>query len=111
MRRYRYRCSVCLTTSPTVFRLKDLATEAEGHRQALHGGHFPDGEGAGEIDRLGRWYASLGPLATLHARLSDTLADLRSPVDMGRPLWASAVATLVIGGAAALVLTVISAAL
>lgn len=111
MRRYRYRCSVCLTTSPTAFHLDDLTAEAEGHRKALHGGHFPDGEHAGEIDRLGRWYASLGPLATLHARLSDTLTDLRNTSDMGRPLWASATAALVIGGAAALVLAVIFAAL
>ncbi|MGW5396259.1 hypothetical protein [Streptomyces sp. NPDC003952] len=111
MRRYRYRCSVCLTTSPTAFHLDDLAAEAEGHRQALHGGHFPDGEHAGEIDRLGRWYAALGPLAALHARIADNLADLRTPADMGRPLWASATAALVIGGAGALVLAVIYAAL
>ncbi|MFF4433033.1 hypothetical protein ACFYZ4_28235 [Streptomyces sp. NPDC001513] len=93
------------------FHLDDLAAEAESHRQALHGGHFPDEESAGEIDRLGRWYASLGPLTILHSRFSDNLADLRDPMGMGRPLWASGVAALVIGAAAALVLAVISAAL
>ncbi|MFE2529042.1 hypothetical protein ACFXEL_32995 [Streptomyces sp. NPDC059382] len=111
MRRYLYRCNVCSTTSPMVLRLDDLAIEAEGHRQVLHGGHFPDGENAGEIDRLGRWYASLGPLARVHARIADNLADLRDPKGMGHPLWASAAAALTIAAAAGLVLAVLSAAL
>ncbi len=81
------------------------------HRQALHGGHFPDGESAGEIDRLGRWYAFLTPLTALHARIADNLADLKTPKGTGHPLWASAAATLTIAAAAALVLAVLSAAL
>ncbi|MCX5278322.1 MULTISPECIES: hypothetical protein [Streptomyces] len=111
MRRYLYRCPVCSTTSPTVHHLDDLAAEGEGHRQALHGGHFPDGESAGEIDRLGRWYAALTPLTRLHARIADNLADLRDPKGVGHPLWASAAASLTIAAAAALVLAVLSAAL
>ncbi|MCY0947306.1 hypothetical protein [Streptomyces antarcticus] len=111
MRRYLYRCNVCSTTSPTVLHPDDLVAEGEGHRQVLHGGHYPDGESAGEIDRLGRWYASLGPLARLHARIADNLADLRDPKGMGHPLWASAAASLTIAAAAALVLAVFSAAL
>lgn len=111
MRRYRYRCSVCLTTSPTVHGPDEVADEAAGHRQALHGGHFPDGESVGEIDRLGRWYASLGQLTALHSRIADNLADLRDPKGMGRPLGASAAASLALAAAAALVLAVLSAAL
>ncbi|MEU9418413.1 hypothetical protein [Streptomyces sp. NPDC048272] len=111
MRRYLYRCPVCSTTSPTVHHPNEVAAEAIAHRQALHGGHFPDGESAGEIDRLGRWYASLGPLTTLHARIADNLADLKTPKGVGHPLWASAAATLTIAAAAALVLAVLSAAL
>ncbi|MFG2236147.1 hypothetical protein ACGFNX_40195 [Streptomyces sp. NPDC048723] len=111
MRRYRYRCPVCSTTSPTVHHPDDVAVEAEGHRQALHGGHHPDGESAGEIDRLGRWYSSLGPLTALHARLADNLADIKDPKGMGHPWSATAGAALTIAAAAALVLAVISAAL
>ncbi|MEU8842673.1 hypothetical protein AB0D97_26660 [Streptomyces roseus] len=111
MRRYLYRCPVCLTTSPVAYGLDEVADEATTHRQAIHGGHFPDGESAGEIDRLGRWYAALGPLAALHARIADNLADLKTPKGVGHPLWASAAAALTIAAAAALVLAVLSAAL
>ncbi|WP_327310059.1 hypothetical protein OG730_43605 (plasmid) [Streptomyces sp. NBC_01298] len=111
MRRYAYRCTVCRTTSPVVHHIEDLAAESEGHRLTLHGGHIPDAEAAGQVDRLGRWYASLGPLIGLHARIADGLSDLRDPKGTGHPFWASAAATLVLGSAAALVLGVISAAL
>lgn len=111
MRRYVYRCTVCRTTSPVVHQLEDLAAAGEDHRLALHGGHIPDAEAAGQVDRLGRWYASLGPLIAMHARIADGLSDLRDPKGIGHPFWASAAATLVLGGAAALVFGVISAAL
>ncbi|MGO4634971.1 hypothetical protein AB4225_29190 [Streptomyces sp. 2RAF24] len=48
MRRYRYRCTICCTTSPVVLHPDDLDAEGDTHRQAVHGGHFPDGEVAGE---------------------------------------------------------------
>ncbi|MGW7316127.1 hypothetical protein [Streptomyces sp. NPDC054865] len=111
MRRYVYRCTVCRTTSPVVHQLEDLAAVCEDHRLALHGGHIPDAEAAGQVDRLGRWYASLGPLIAMHARIADGLSDLRDPKGTGHPLWASAAATLTIAAAAALVLAVLSAAL
>ncbi|MFJ7209508.1 hypothetical protein ACIQWR_39005 [Streptomyces sp. NPDC098789] len=111
MRRYAYRCIVCRTTSPVVHQLEDLAAEGAAHRLALHGGHIPDAEAAGQIDRLGRWYAALGPLIAMHARIADGLSDLRDPNGMGHPFWASASATLILGSAAALIFGVISAAL
>ncbi|MFF7780395.1 hypothetical protein ACFZCG_39030 [Streptomyces tanashiensis] len=111
MRRYRYRCTVCRTTSPVVHQLDDLEAEGTVHRQTIHGGHFPDDELAGEIDRLGRWYAALSPLAALHARIADGLSDLRDTKTLGHYWWASASAALLIGGSAALVLLVVSAAL
>ncbi|MFI5752545.1 hypothetical protein ACIBBE_43395 [Streptomyces sp. NPDC051644] len=111
MRRYRYRCTVCRTTSPVVHQIHDLAAEGEAHRQTMHGGHFPDDEAAGRIDRLGRWYTALTPLVALHAHLADALSDLRDPKAMGHYWWASAGATLTLGGAAALAFTFISAAL
>ncbi|HEY9327050.1 MAG TPA: hypothetical protein VIS09_02225 [Streptomyces sp.] len=111
MRRYRYRCTVCRTTSPVVHEIEALTAIGEDHRQTLHGGHFPDDEIAGQIDRLGRWYAALPPLATLHARIADGLSDLRDIKAMGHYWWASAGATLLIGGTAALIALVVSAAL
>ncbi|MFJ9597953.1 hypothetical protein ACIRS3_35060 [Streptomyces virginiae] len=111
MRRYRYRCTICCTTSPVVLALDDLDAEGDAHRQAVHGGHFPDGEVAGEIDRLGRWYAALSPLAVLHARIADGLSDLRGEKAMGHYWWARAGSALVIGGSAALIALVVSAAL
>lgn len=111
MRRYRYRCTLCRTTSPAVHELADLAAESNSHRQTIHGGHIPDDEIAGEIDRLGRWYATLPPLTTLHARIADALSNLRDPKTMGHYWWASAGATLLIGGSAVLMLLVVSAVL
>ncbi|MET9438089.1 hypothetical protein [Streptomyces sp. NPDC006551] len=111
MRRYRYRCAVCRTTSPVVHEIEALTAVGETHRQHLHGGHIPDDEMAGQIDRLGRWYAALPPLAALHARIADALSDLRDIKTMGHYWWASAGATVLIGGSAALVLLVVSAAL
>lgn len=111
MRRYRYRCTICRTTSPIVHQPDDLTAEGDAHRQAVHGGHFPDDELAGQIDRLGRWYAALPPLAVLHARIADRLSDLRDEKAMGHYWWANASATLLIGGSAALMLFVVSAAL
>ncbi|MER7577476.1 hypothetical protein [Streptomyces sp. NPDC126514] len=111
MRRYRYRCTICRTTSPVVHEIEALAAVGEAHRQTLHGGHFPDFEMTGQIDRLGRWYAALSPLAALHAHIADALSDLRDTKAMGHYWWASAGAALLIGGSAALVLLVISAAL
>lgn len=111
MRRYRYRCTVCRTTSPVVHQLDDLAAEGEAHRLALHGEHIPDDEAAGQVDRLGRWYASLGPLIGIHARIADGLSDLRDTKTTGHYWWATAGATLILGSAAALVLGIISAAL
>ncbi|MFG2716421.1 hypothetical protein ACGFX2_38760 [Streptomyces goshikiensis] len=111
MRRYVYRCTVCRTTSPVVHQLEDLAAVGENHRLALHGGHIPDDEAAGQVDRLGRWYAALSPLIAMHARIADGFSDLRDPKGTGHPFWASAGATLVLGSAVALVLGVLSAAL
>ncbi|MFE0778774.1 hypothetical protein [Streptomyces sp. NPDC058861] len=104
MRRFRYRCTICRTTSPVVHELADLAAESEVHRQTIHGGHIPDDEMAGQIDRLGRWYATLPPLAALYSRIADALSDLRDLKTMGHYWWASAGATLLIGGTAALAL-------
>ncbi|MFE3151175.1 MULTISPECIES: hypothetical protein [unclassified Streptomyces] len=81
-----------------------LAAERNHHRQALHGGHHPDGERAGEVDRAGRWYADLDLFARLHARLTDTYADVHDPKGSGAPLWARALAwlTLITGAATVL---------
>ncbi|WP_444971615.1 hypothetical protein [Streptomyces sp. SAI-25] len=111
MHRYRYRCTVCRTTSPVVHQLDSLEAEGTAHRQAVHGGHIPDDELIGEIDRLGRWYAALSPLAALHARIADGLSDLRNEKAMGHYWWASAGAALLIGGTAALILLLVAAAL
>ncbi|MFD3484929.1 hypothetical protein [Streptomyces sp. NPDC058665] len=111
MRRYRYRCTVCRTSSPVVHAIEAVAAVGEAHRQTLHGGHFPDDEMAGQIDRLGRWYAALPPLAALHARIADALSDLRDIKTMGHYWWASAGATLLLGGTAALALLLVTAAL
>ncbi|MFD3663983.1 hypothetical protein ACFWVF_25925 [Streptomyces sp. NPDC058659] len=111
MHRYRYRCTICRTTSPIVLALDDLEAEGTAHRQGVHGGHIPDDEIAGQIDRLGRWYAALSPLAALHARIADGLSDLRDEKTMGHYWWASAGAALLIGGTAALTLLLIAAAL
>ncbi|OEJ21801.1 hypothetical protein AR457_40945 [Streptomyces agglomeratus] len=111
MRRYRYRCTVCRTTSPVVHQLDDLVAEGDVHRQLLHGGHIPDGEAAGQVDRLGRWYAALSPLIALHAHLADALSDLHDPKTVGHYWWASIGAALIIGAAAALVLAIVSTAL
>ncbi|MGW5295898.1 hypothetical protein [Streptomyces bacillaris] len=111
MHRYRYRCTVCRTTSPVVRDPDDLEAEGTAHRQAVHGGHIPDDELVGEIDRLGRWYAALSPLAALHARIADGLSDLRDEKAMGHYWWAGVGAALLIGGSAVLILLVVSAAL
>ncbi|MET9656809.1 hypothetical protein [Streptomyces sp. NPDC006510] len=94
LRRFLYRCPVCRTTSPVRFSPPEIGAEGEHHRQALHGGHYPDGETTGEVDRRGRWYTDLGRLAALHARLADTFADLRDPKGSGGRLWADALAWL-----------------
>ncbi|MER6917096.1 hypothetical protein ABT354_36110 [Streptomyces sp. NPDC000594] len=104
MRRYRYRCPVCQTTSPVRHGLNALAAEGEHHRDSQHGGHYPDGETSGETDRLGRWYAALPPIAAAHARLADTLSDLHDEKAMGHYWWASAGAVLILTAAIALVL-------
>ncbi|MFD4543568.1 hypothetical protein [Streptomyces bauhiniae] len=111
MRRYRYRCIVCRTTSPVVTEIEALTAVGEAHRQTLHGGHFPDDEIAGQIDRLGRWYAALPPLAALHARIADALSDLHDIKTAGHYWWASAGATLLIGAVAALALLLVASAL
>jgi len=111
MRRYLYRCPVCRTTSPVRFGPPEIAAEGEHHRQTLHGGHYPDGEKAGEVDRRGRWHADLGILAALNARLADTYADLRDPKDTGSPLWARALAWLTLTTSAATTLWITTAAL
>ncbi|MFF8717521.1 hypothetical protein ACF07T_39915 [Streptomyces sp. NPDC015184] len=72
MRRYLYRCPICRTTSPLTHTPAALAAERDHHRQALHAGHHPDGEKAGEVDRRGRWHADLDLVARLHTRLTDT---------------------------------------
>ncbi|WP_407842084.1 hypothetical protein ACE1OC_42795 (plasmid) [Streptomyces sp. DSM 116496] len=102
---------MCSTTSPVTFHSEDLAAEGAAHRQAIHGGHFPDGESTGRIDRLGRPYASLTPLTALHAQIADNLADIKDPKGMGHPWSATAGAALILVAAAALVLGVITAAL
>ncbi|MGW2183319.1 hypothetical protein ACWCXX_35810 [Streptomyces sp. NPDC001732] len=104
MRRYLYRCPVCRTTSPLTHTPATLAAERDHHRHALHAGHHPDGEKAGEVDRRGRWYADLDLVARLHARLTDTYADVHDPKGSGAPLWARGLAwlTLTTGAAAAL---------
>ncbi|MCY0930874.1 hypothetical protein OTB20_32720 [Streptomyces sp. H27-H1] len=111
MRRYRYRCTVCRTTSPVVHQIHDLAAEGEAHRLALHGGHIPDDEAAGQVDRRGRWYAALSPLVAIHAHIADGLSDLHDTKTMGHYWWASSGAALILASAAALILTVVSAAL
>ncbi|MFI5805655.1 hypothetical protein [Streptomyces sp. NPDC051561] len=111
MRRYVYRCSVCRTTSPVLFDLPDLADEGQAHRLALHGGHIPDEEIAGQIDRLGRWYAALSPLVALHARIADGLSDLHNEKTMGHYWWASIGAVLILAASAALVVAVFALAL
>ncbi|MEU2514731.1 hypothetical protein [Streptomyces syringium] len=88
--------SVCRTTSPVVHALGAVEKEANGHRQALHGGHHSDDQIAGEVNRRGRWHADLAGIATVHARLSDTFAGLRDPGGMGARLWADAAAWLTI---------------
>lgn len=111
MRRYRYRCTVCRTTSPVVTEIETLTAMGEDHRQTLHGGHFPDDEMTGQIDRLGRWYAALPPLVALHASIADTLSDLHNIKTMGHYWWASVGATLLIAGTAALALLLVASAL
>ncbi|AXU16804.1 hypothetical protein [Streptomyces clavuligerus] len=111
MRRFRYRCTVCRTTSPVTLGVADLAAEIETHRQTIHGGHIPDDEMTGEIDRLGRWYAALSPLAALHARIADEFSDFRDDKTMGHYWWATAGATLLIAGGAALALLLVVSAL
>ncbi|MFF4950584.1 hypothetical protein [Streptomyces chattanoogensis] len=90
MRRYLYRCPVCRTTSPVCRTRAELNSESAGHRAAIHGGHFPDDEIHGEVDRRGRWYADLSLIAALQARLADAYADIPDPTGMGRRLWADA---------------------
>ncbi|MFJ5098990.1 hypothetical protein [Streptomyces sp. NPDC088557] len=107
MRRYRYRCTLCRTTSPVTLGAADLAAETEAHRQTIHGGHIPDDERTGEIDRLGRWYTALTPLTALHARIADELSDLRDEKTMGHYWWATAGAALLIAAGAALALLLV----
>ncbi|MFI5621741.1 hypothetical protein [Streptomyces sp. NPDC051567] len=111
MRRYRYRCTICRTTSPTVHRPADLETEGHAHRHSQHGGHYPDDELAGRIDRRGRWYETLHPLTATHAHLADALSDLHDPKTLGHYWWASAGAALILTTAAALVLGILTTAL
>ncbi|GAA2264670.1 hypothetical protein GCM10010232_66020 [Streptomyces amakusaensis] len=111
MRRYRYRCPVCRTTSPVCHGLNALAAEGEDHRTTQHGGHFPDGETFGEIDRRGRWYTTLPPLTAVHARLADALSDLHDEKAMGHYWWATAGAALILTAAAALALSLAALAL
>ncbi|MFD8733211.1 hypothetical protein [Streptomyces sp. NPDC059611] len=111
MHRCRYRCTVCRTTSPVVPDIEALAVAGEDHRDHLHGGHFPDEEIAGRIDRLGRWYAALPPLTALHAHLADGLSDLHAPKTMGHPWWASAVAAFLIAAGALLTFLLVAAVL
>ncbi|MFF4286007.1 hypothetical protein ACFY0R_11865 [Streptomyces sp. NPDC001633] len=94
MRRYLYRCPVCRTTSPICRTPAELKAESAGHRAALHGGHYPDDEIHGEVDRQGRWYADLSLIAALQARLADAYADIPDPNGMGRRLWAEALSWL-----------------
>ncbi|MFG2284825.1 hypothetical protein ACGFOU_01885 [Streptomyces sp. NPDC048595] len=111
MRRYLYRCPVCRTTSDIVHTVTDAENEAVNHREELHGRHHPDGQFVGEIDRRRRWYADLGLLAALHARIADGLADIRDPNGMGGRLWASVAAWLALIAGAASVLWVTATAL
>ncbi|WP_411121277.1 hypothetical protein [Streptomyces sp. x-19] len=101
MRRYLYRCPVCRTTSPVCWTRAELKAESDGHRAALHGGHYPDGEHDGEVDRRGRWYAELDLLTAIQARIADAYADLRDPDGMGRRLWAEALSWLTLTATAA----------
>ncbi|KPC61265.1 hypothetical protein [Streptomyces chattanoogensis] len=94
MRRYLYRCPVCRTTSPVCRNRAELTSESDRHRGILHGGHYPDGEKAGGVDRRGRWYADLGLVAAAHACLADAYADIPDPGGMGRRLWAEALSWL-----------------
>jgi hypothetical protein len=94
-----------------VTEIEALAAVGEAHRQTLHGGHFPDGEMAGQIDRLGRWYAALPPLAALHARIADALSDLHDIKTVGHYWWASAGAALLIVATPALTLLLVASAL
>ncbi|WP_329182160.1 hypothetical protein OG754_40280 (plasmid) [Streptomyces decoyicus] len=80
-------------------------------RRQIHGRHHPDGEKDGEVDRRGRWYADLGWLATLQARLADTYADLRDPDGTGHRLWAGALAWLTLTAAGLTALWATGAAL
>jgi hypothetical protein len=41
---YRYRCQKCRTTSPLVETHEEAIAERRRHRDAVHGGHAPDGE-------------------------------------------------------------------
>lgn len=41
---FAYRCETCKTTSPAVDDRTALARERKQHRDAVHGGHRPDGE-------------------------------------------------------------------
>ncbi|MEU3602244.1 hypothetical protein ABZ714_26530 [Streptomyces sp. NPDC006798] len=111
MRRYLYRCPVCRTTSGVRFSPAEAAAEGEHHRRQLHAGHHPDGEHTGEIDRRGRWYADLGPLTALHARLADAYADLRDPKGTGGRLWAAALAWATLAASGLTALLAASAAL
>ncbi|GLW19711.1 hypothetical protein Stsp01_64540 [Streptomyces sp. NBRC 13847] len=111
MRRYLYRCPVCRTTSPLCRTPAELKAEGESHRHDLHGGHFPDGEKDGEVDRRGRWYDDLGWLTTLHARLTDAYADLHDPHGTGHRLWAGALAWLTLTAGALTTLWATTAAL
>ncbi|MEV8455535.1 hypothetical protein AB0467_28415 [Streptomyces sp. NPDC052095] len=109
MRRYLYRCPVCRTTSPLTRTPAALDAERDHHRRTLHGGHHPDDEKTGEVDRRGRWYTDLDPVARLHARLTDIYADLRDPKGTGSPLWARALAWLTLATGAATTFWIITA--
>ncbi|WP_206433879.1 hypothetical protein, partial [Streptomyces sp. ADI95-17] len=76
MHRYLYRCPVCRTTSPVRHSPAALTAEGDHHRQALHDGHHPDGERSGEVD-------DLDLVARLHARLTDTYANIHDPKGSG----------------------------
>ncbi|MFE7808517.1 hypothetical protein ACFU51_28370 [Streptomyces sp. NPDC057430] len=111
MRRYLYRCTVCRTTSPVCFGTAELEAESDHHRDALHSGHYPDGERIGEVDRNGRWYADMRFVIALHTRLADNLADIRDPKGHGARLWAWALSWLTLGGAGYIALWAMSIAL
>ncbi|MDD9383128.1 hypothetical protein M8Z33_42080 [Streptomyces sp. ZAF1911] len=99
MRRYLYRCTLCRTTSPICFGTAELDAQSSHHRDAVHSGHYPDGERSGAVDRTGRWYADMGPLTALHTRLTDEFADLRDPKGNGLRLWAWALSWLTLSTA------------